>query len=78
MIAIADVFDRNHAEILADPLYPSVAKKAETKGFRLATAQEVRASLNCDWHAPDLYYAYGVNWVKVGAGDTATEGHNAK
>ena len=72
MIAGTDAFDKNYAEILADPMYPNVAKKAETKGYRLATAREVRASLNCDWHAPDLYCAYGVNWVKVGDSETAT------
>jgi hypothetical protein len=59
-----DIYDANYQEIIAAPLYPDVAEKAKRKGFRLATAGEVRASANCEWHAPDLYSAYGVNWVK--------------
>ena len=59
-----DKFDQNYAEILNDPLYPAAAEKAKAKGFRLATPHEVRDSLDCKWHSADLYFAYGVNWVR--------------
>jgi hypothetical protein len=59
-----DIYTKNFAEITDDPLYPVVAMQAYAKGFRLATASEVRASANFDNGAAELYSAYGVNWVK--------------
>jgi len=59
-----DRYDENHQRYTSDPGFPAVEAKAKAKGFRKATASEVRASAQRASWAPDLFCAYGGLWVK--------------
>ncbi|MBN8516627.1 MAG: hypothetical protein J5X22_20970 [Candidatus Accumulibacter sp.] len=60
-----DRYDEGYREYTSDPLFPTVEAIANAKGYRKATAAEVRASADSVWHAPDLFSAYGGLWVRV-------------
>ena len=60
-----DQYDDNHRSYIEDPDYPAIEAKAKARGFRKATADEVRASANSVRGAPDLFRAYGGLWKKA-------------
>lgn len=59
-----DSFEANHAAYIAAPDYPEIAAKAKAKGFRKATAAEVRASANKHPGYEELHCAFGGLWIK--------------
>ncbi len=59
-----DRYDENHLSYTSAPEFPAIATKAAAKGFRKATASEVRASAERSSWAPDLFCAFGGLWVK--------------
>lgn len=59
-----DRYDENHQQYISDPAFPAVEAKAKAKGFRKATASEVRASAQRTPWAPDLFCAFGGLWIK--------------
>ncbi|MGZ8158360.1 MAG: hypothetical protein ACXWT4_06080 [Methylobacter sp.] len=59
-----DKYEENHNTYINDPNYPVIAAKAKKKGFRKATASEVRSSANNQPWAIELYSAYGGLWVR--------------
>jgi hypothetical protein len=62
-----DQFDENHQAYTGSPLYPAIEAKAKAKGFRKASAAEVRASAHKHPGYLDLHCAYGGLWVKENA-----------
>ena len=59
-----DEFEADHEAYTSSPGYPAIEAKAKAKGFRKATAAEVRASAQKHVNYPDLYCAFGGLWVK--------------
>lgn len=59
-----DRYDENYQCYTSDPGFPAIEAKAKSKGFRKATAREVRASANRAPWAPDLFCAFGGLWIK--------------
>lgn len=66
-----DQFDIDHAAFIQHPDFPALEAKAKAKGFRKATASEVRASAQKHVGYPELYCAYGGLWIKLGLARTA-------
>jgi hypothetical protein len=66
-----DQFDINHDAYVQHPDFPTLEAKARAKGFRKATASEVRASAQKHASYPELYCAYGGLWIKLGIARTA-------
>ena len=59
-----DEFEADHEAYTSSPGYPAIEAKAKAKGFRKATAAEVRASAQKRVGYPELYCAFGGLWVK--------------
>ena len=59
-----DEVEADHEAYTSSPGYPAIEAKAKAKGFRKATAVEVRASAQKHVNYPELYCAFGGLWVK--------------
>ena len=59
-----DSFEVNHRAYTSAPEFPAIAAKAKAKGFRKATAAEVRASAFKHVGYPELFSAFGGLWIK--------------
>ena len=59
-----DRYDENHQRYTSDLAFPAVEAMAKARGFRKASASEVRASAQRAPWAPDLFCAFGGLWVK--------------
>ena len=59
-----DKFETDHDAYTSSPDYPAIEAKARAKGYRKATAAEVRASAQKHVNYPELYCAFGGLWVK--------------
>ena len=59
-----DEFETDHDAYTSSPDYPAIEAKAKAKGYRKATAAEVRASAQKRVGYPELYCAFGGLWIK--------------
>ena len=59
-----DEFETDHDAYISSPDYPAIEAKAKAKGYRKATAAEVRASAQKRVGYPELYCAFGGLWIK--------------
>ena len=59
-----DEFEADHEAYTSSPGYQAIEAKAKAKGFRKATAVEVRGSAQKHVNYPELYCAFGGLWVK--------------
>lgn len=62
-----DQFDENHQAYTNSPQYPAIEAKAKAKGFRKASAAEVRASAHKHPGYPELHCAFGGLWIQEAA-----------